>query len=103
MRSAAIRDQLRCAIAAQIKENSEPTEAKLEKPKPALDIKSENPLAFSAKTENLMLNNGKSANRHEHQNRKTEVFCLKNRKTDLKIAKTAKPKIPAPLLEQAMR
>mgnify|MGYP000229422192 CR=1 FL=1 len=67
------------------------------KPKTASNIKSENPLIFFAKTENQMLKNGKSANRNEHQNRKTEVFCLKNRKTDLKIAKTAKPKIPEPL------
>ena len=31
-----------------------------------------------------MLKNEKSANRNEHQNRKTEVFWHKNRKTDLK-------------------
>ena len=66
------------------------------KPKTASDIKSENPSLFFAKTENLMLKNGKSANRNEHQNRKTEVYWHRNRKTNLKIAKTAKPKIPMP-------
>ena len=43
--------------------------------------------------------NEKSANRNDHQNRKTEVFYNKNRKTDLKNSqnhKTAKPKIPMP-------
>jgi len=43
-----------------------------------------------------MLKNEKSANRDEHQNRKTEVFWPKNRKPIEKIAKTAKPKIPMP-------
>ena len=43
-----------------------------------------------------MLKNEKSANRIEHQNRKTDVFWHKNRKTDQKISKTAKPKIPMP-------
>ena len=50
--------------------------------------KSENPLVFFAKTENQMLKNGKSENRNEHQ----------NRKTDLKSGQTAKPKIPMPPL-----
>ena len=36
------------------------------------------------KTENQMLKHEKSANRIEHQNRKTEVFWHKNRKTDQK-------------------
>ena len=43
-----------------------------------------------------MLKNEKSANRNDHQNRKTEVFCNKNRKTDLKNNQNAKPKIPMP-------
>ena len=47
------------------------------KAKTASDIKSENPLVFFAKTENQMLKNGKSANRNEHQNWKTEVFGAK--------------------------
>ena len=44
-----------------------------------------------------MLKNEKSANRNEHQNRKTEVFWHKNRKTDLKNSqnrKTENPNIP---------
>ena len=45
-----------------------------------------------------MLKNGICANRNEHQKRKIEVFGTK---TDLKIAKTAKPKIPMhPLLRE---
>ena len=69
-----------CVITAQIEEKPEPNQVK---PKTALDIKSENPLIFFAKTENQMLINGKSVNRNEHQNRETEVFWHKNRKTDL--------------------
>ena len=45
-----------------------------------------------------MLKDGKSANRNEHQNRKTEVFWHKNRNTEIEIAKTVKPKIPMTLL-----
>ena len=44
-----------------------------------------------------MLKNEKSANRNEHQNRKTEVFQHKNRKTDLKNSqnrKTENPNVP---------
>ena len=41
-------------------------------------------LVFFTKTENQMLENEKSANRIEHQNRKTEVFWHKTRKTDQK-------------------
>ena len=44
-----------------------------------------------------MLKNEKSANRNEHQNRKTEVFWHKNRKTDLKNSqnrKTENPNVP---------
>ena len=46
-----------------------------------------------------MLKNGKSANRDEHQNRKSEVFGVeteKNRKTDLKHSQTVEPKISMP-------
>ena len=46
-----------------------------------------------------MLENEKSANRNDHQNRKTEVFCNKNRKTDLKNSqnrKTENPNVPLP-------
>ena len=50
-----------------------------------------------------MLKNGKSANRNEHKNRKTEVFGYKNRKTDLKMAKTAKQKIQCPPLSATSR
>ena len=49
-----------------------------------LDNKTEKPLLLSTKTENPMLENEKSANRNEHQNRKSEVFRLKSKKTDLK-------------------
>ena len=45
-----------------------------------------------------MLENEKSANRNDHQNRKTEVFCNKNRKTDLKNSqnrKTENPNVPS--------
>ena len=46
-----------------------------------------------------MLKNEKSANRNDHQNRKTEVFCNKNRKTDLKNNQNLKTENPnAPLL-----
>ena len=44
-----------------------------------------------------MLKNEKSANRDEHQNRKTEVFWPKNRKTDGKNSqnrKTENPNVP---------
>ena len=45
-----------------------------------------------------MLKNGKSANRNEHQNRKTEVFRRKNRKTELKNSqnhRTENPNAPS--------
>ena len=46
-----------------------------------------------------MLKNEKSANRNDHQNRKTEVFCNKNRKTDLKNSQNRKTENPnAPLI-----
>ena len=44
-----------------------------------------------------MLKSETSANRNEHQNRKTEVFWHKNRKTDLKNSqnrKTENPNVP---------
>ena len=45
-----------------------------------------------------MLKNEKSANRIEHQNRKTEVFWHKNRKTDQKNIQNRKTENPnAPL------
>ena len=45
-----------------------------------------------------MLKNEKSANRNDHQNRQTEVFCSKNRKTDLKNSQNRKTENPnAPL------
>ena len=61
-----------------------------------IEYQTENLLIFFARTENQMLKYGKSANRNEYQNQKTEFFGHKNRKTDLKIAKTARPKIPMP-------
>ena len=52
------------------------------------------------KTENQMLKNEKSANRDEHQNRKTKVFWPKNRKTDGKNSQNRKTENPnAPLHE----
>ena len=42
------------------------------------------PVSISRENRNKMLNNGKSANRNGHQ----------NRKTDLKIAKTENPNVP---------
>ena len=48
-----------------------------------------------------MLKNEKSANRNDHQNRKTEVFCNKNRKTDLKHSQNCKTENPnAPLFNR---
>ena len=48
-----------------------------------------------------MLKNEKSANRNDHQNRKTEVFYNKNRKTDLKNSQNRKKENPtAPILYQ---
>ena len=48
-----------------------------------------------------MLKNEKSANRNDHQNRKTEVFCNKNRKTDLKNRQNRKTENPnAPLRKE---
>ena len=41
-----------------------------------------------------MLKIEKSANRNEHQNRKTEVFYHKNRKTDLKNSQNRKSQCP---------
>ena len=43
-----------------------------------------------------MLKNEKSANRIEHQNRKTDIFWHNNRKPDQKNKQTAKPKITMP-------
>jgi len=48
-----------------------------------------------------MLKNEKSANRDEHENRKTEVFWPKNRKTDRKNSQNRKTENPnAPLLPE---
>ena len=67
--------------------------------KTASDIKSENPLVFFAKTENQTLKNGKSANRNEHQNRKSDVFGVETEKTDLKNSQNYRTEYPnAPLL-----
>ena len=67
--------------------------------KTASDIKSENPLVFFAKTENQMLKNGKSANRDEHRNRKSDVFGVETEKTDLKNSQNYRTEYPnAPLL-----
>ena len=50
-----------------------------------------------------MLKYEKSANRIEHQNRKTEVFWHKNRKTDQKNIQTRKAEKPnAPLQKQVI-
>ena len=54
--------------------NRSKQEKKQEKPKTTLGTKTEKPLVFFTKTENQMLKNEKSANRIEHQNRKTDVF-----------------------------
>ena len=63
-----------------------------------MNIKSENPLIFFAKTENQMLKNGKSANHKEHQNQENRSFLAQKQKNrSKKLAKTAKPKIPMPL------
>ena len=69
----------------------------------ASDIKSENPLVFFAKTENQMLKNGKSANRNEHQNRKTEDFWHKKQKTNLKNRQNRKAENPSALLEEVLK
>ena len=72
---------------------------KQEKPKTTSGTKTEKPLVFFRKTENQMLKNKKSANRNDHQNQKTEVFCNKNQKTDLKNSQNRKTENPnAPLL-----
>ena len=50
------------------------------------------------KTENQILENGKSANCNKHQSQKMKVFWHKNRKTDLKNSQNHKTKNPnAPL------
>ena len=53
--------------------------------KTASDIKSENPFVFFAKTGNQMLKNGKSGNRNEHQNQKSEVFGVETEKNEKPI------------------
>ena len=51
-----------------------------------------------------MLKIEKSANRIEHQNRKTEVFWHKNRKTDQKNIQNRKTENPnAPLFKWGLR
>ena len=42
-----------------------------------------------------MLKNERSANRYEHQNRKTEVFWPKKRKTDRKNSQNRKTDAPS--------
>lgn len=55
-------------------------------------------LLLFTKTEHQVLKNGKSANRKERENWKTEVFWHKTRKTDLKNGQNRKTKNPnAPL------
>ena len=68
-----------------------------------MGTKTEKPLVFFRKTENQMLKNEKSANRNDHQNRKTEVFCNKNRKTDLKNSQNRKTENPNAPLQLAVR
>ena len=46
---------------------------KIGKTKTTLGTKTDKPLVFFTKTENQMLKNEKSANRIEHQNRKSEL------------------------------
>ena len=53
--------------------------------KTASDIKSENPLVFFAKTGDQMLKNGKSGNRDEHQNRKSDFFGVETEKNEKPI------------------
>ena len=62
--------------------------------------KTENPLVFFAKTENQMLiRNGKSANRNELQNRKTRVFLAQKPKNRSKTwPKPQNRKFQCPLL-----
>ena len=88
---AAIQDQWRRLIAAQIEKKPE---AKWEKPKTTLDTKSEKPLVvvvfFNENRKLSAKKNGKSASRNEHQNRKAEVFWHKTRLTDLKNSQNCK-------------
>jgi len=65
-----------------------------------LDTKIEKPPVPITKTENQMLKNEKSANRDEHQNRKTEVFWPKNGKTDRKNSQNLKTENPNAPLEK---
>ena len=53
--------------------------------KTASDIKSENPLVFFAKTGDQMLKKGKSGNRDEHQNRKSDFFGVETEKNEKPI------------------
>ena len=86
--------------AVQIEEKQEPKWDKIGKTQNRISrigYKTEKLLVFFTKIENQMLNNEKSANCNEHQNRKTEVFWHKNRKTDLKNSqnhKTENPNVP---------
>ena len=60
--------------------------------------RSEKPRCFCQKTENQMLNKGKTGNHNGQQNRKTDVFHCKNRKTDLENGQNRKTENPnAPL------
>ena len=87
MRLAAIRDQLRRVNCRSDRRETGTQIDQIRKTENRIEYQIRKPAGIFAKTENQMLNNGKSANLNEYKNRKTD---LKNSQT----AKTENPNAP---------
>ena len=90
MRLAAIRDQLRRVNCRSDRRETGTQIDQIRKTENRIEYQIRKPAGIFAKTENQMLNNGKSANLNEY----------KNRKTDLKNSQTAKTENPNAPLKQ---
>lgn len=85
---AAIRDQQRRISASQIEEKPEP---QYEKPKQHIEYQIQAPVQTFDENRKPNAENGKSTERNEQQNRKTDVFWHRNQKPDLKKGQNRKP------------
>ena len=90
MRLAAIRDQWRRVNCRSDRRETGTQIDQIRKTENRIEYQIRKPAGIFAKTENQMLNNGKSANLNEY----------KNRKTDLKNSQTAKTENPNAPLKQ---
>ena len=103
MRLAAIRDQWRHVIAAQIEEKPEPKMGQIGKTENRIEYQIRKPVSIFRENRKPNALIRKIRKPQRPPNRKTEVFFgTKTEKPIKKIAKTAKPKIPMPLSTNKM-